>query len=414
MSKRRVVITGIGVLTPIGNNKEEFWNGLINGANGAGPITKFDTTNFTTKFACELKNFDPTLYIDKKEVKRMDAYTHYALACAAMALEDSKLDLAKINLEMAGVVFGSGIGGIQTFADQHTQYMQGGPKRISPFFVPMMIPDIAAGQISIKYGLKGPNYATVSACATSSHAIADAFILVQRGSADIIFSGGSEAPITEMSVGGFNSARALSTWNDRMMEASRPFDKDRNGFVMGEGGGVVVLEELEHAQKRGAAIYAEIIGVGLTGDAYHITAPPPGGEGAVRSMKESLRDAGIKPTDVDYINAHGTSTELNDLNETQAIKAVFGDHAYKLAISSTKSMTGHLLGATGAVEAIATALSLQSGIIPPTINHDEPGEGLDLNYTPKVAAKREIKYAISNTFGFGGHNASLLLKKYEG
>ena len=414
MSKRRVVITGIGALTPIGNNKEEFWQGLITGANGACSITKFDTTNFTTKFACEVKNFDPTLYIDKKEVKRMDVYTHYALACAAMALEDSKLDLSRINCEMAGVVFGSGIGGIQTFADQHTQYMQGGPRRISPFFVPMMIPDIAAGQISIKYGLKGPNYATVSACATSSHAIADAFILIERGSADIIFSGGSESPITEMAIGGFNSARALSTWNDRISEASRPFDKDRNGFVMGEGGGVVILEELEHALKRGATIYAEMAGVGLTGDAYHITAPPPGGEGAVRSMKEALRDAGVDPTVVDYINAHGTSTELNDLNETQAIKTVFGDHAYKLAVSSTKSMTGHLLGAAGAVETIATALAIKNSLIPPTINLDEPGEGLDLNYTPKVAVQKEIKYAISNTFGFGGHNASLLLKKFEG
>jgi len=414
MSKRRVVITGIGVVTPIGNNVSEFWEGLMTGRNGAGPITKFDTTNFTTKFACEVKNFDASIYIDKKEMKRMDVYTHYALAAAAMALEDSQLDLSKINLELTGVVFGSGIGGIQTFEDQHTQFMQGGPKRVSPFFVPMMIPDIAAGQISIKYGFKGPNYSTVSACATSSHAIADAFILIQRGSADLMFTGGSEFPITQMSVAGFNSARALSTWNDRIMEASRPFNKDRNVFVIGEGGGLLVLEELEHALNRGAKIYAEIVGVGLTGDAYHITAPPPGGEGAVRSMKEALRDAGVEPTVVDYINAHGTSTELNDLNETIAIKTVFGDHAYKLAVSSTKSMTGHLLGAAGAVEAIATALAIKNSMIPPTINLDEPGEGLDLNYTPKVAVKKEINYAISNTFGFGGHNASLLLKKFEG
>ncbi|OGU84531.1 MAG: beta-ketoacyl-[acyl-carrier-protein] synthase II, partial [Stygiobacter sp. RIFOXYA12_FULL_38_9] len=376
MSKRRVVITGIGALTPIGNSKEEFWNGLIAGKNGAGLITKFDTTNHTTKFAFELKDFDPTTYIDKKEVKRMDAYTHYALATAAMALEDSKLDLSKINHEMAGVVFGSGIGGIQTFEDQHNAYIQGGPKRVSPFFVPMMIPDIAAGQISIKYGLKGPNYATVSACATSSHAIADAFMLVQRGSADIMFTGGSEFPITQMAISGFNSARALSTWNDRYMEASRPFDKDRNGFVMGEGGGLIVLEELEHALNRGANIYAEVVGIGLTGDAFHITAPPPGGEGAVRSMKEALRDAGVDPSVVDYVNAHGTSTELNDTNETLAIKTVFGDHAYELAISSTKSMTGHLLGAAGAVETIATVLAIKNGIVPPTINLDEPGEGL--------------------------------------
>jgi 3-oxoacyl-[acyl-carrier-protein] synthase II len=414
MRNRRVVITGIGALTPIGNSKAEFWEGLVSGRNGAGLITKFDTSNHTTKFAFEVKNFDPTAYIDKKEVKRMDAYTHYALATAAMALEDSQLDLSKINQEMAGVVFGSGIGGIQTFEEQHTAYEQGGPKRVSPFFVPMMIPDIAAGQISIKYGLKGPNYATVSACATSSHAIADAFILVQRGSADIMFTGGSEFPITQMAISGFNSARALSTWNDRYMEASRPFDKDRNGFVMGEGSGLIILEELEHALNRGANIYAEIVGVGLTGDAFHITAPPPGGEGAVRSMKEALRDADVDPTVVDYINAHGTSTELNDLNETLAIKTVFGEHAYKLAVSSTKSMTGHLLGAAGAVESIATVLAIKNGVIPPTINHEVPGEGLDLNYTPKVAVKRDINYAISNTFGFGGHNASILFKKFEG
>lgn len=414
MSKRRVVITGIGALTPIGNNVHEFWDGMMEGRSGANPITKFDASNFTTRFACEIKNFDPLLYIDKKETKRMDPYTQYALATSAMALEDSQLDLSKINQEMCGVVFGSGIGGIQTFEEQHTAYMNGGAKRVSPFFVPMMISDIAAGQISIKYGLKGPNYATTSACATSSHAIADAFILVQRGSADIMFSGGSEFPITPMAVAGFNSARALSTWNDKYAVASRPFDKDRNGFVMGEGSGTVVLEELEHALKRGAKIYGEIVGVGLTGDAFHITAPPPGGEGAVRSMREALRDGGIKPEEVDYINAHGTSTELNDLNETQAIKTVFGEHAYKLAVSSTKSMTGHLLGAAGAVEAIASVLAIKNSTIPPTINLDTPDPECDLNYTPKVPVKKEINYAISNTFGFGGHNASLLFKKFVG
>ncbi len=413
MSKRRVVITGLGALTPIGNNKQEFCDALISGKNGSDLITRFDTTNYATKFACEVKKFDPTMYIDKKETKRMDLFTHYALATASMAIEDSQLNLSKINLDMAGVVFGSGIGGIITFEDQHAAFLQGGPRRISPFFIPMMISDIAAGQISIKYGLKGPNYATTSACATSSHAIADSFILIQRGSADLILSGGSEASITPMAIGGFNSARALSTWNDRYTEASRPFDKDRNGFVMGEGGGALVLEELNHALNRGAPIYAEIVGIGLTGDAFHITAPPPGGEGAVRSMREALRDANVDPTVVDYINAHGTSTELNDLNETQAIKTVFGKHAYKLAVSSTKSMTGHLLGAAGAVEAIATVLAIKNDIIPPTINHDEPGEELDLNYTPKVAVKRNIHYAISNTFGFGGHNASLLFKKFE-
>ncbi|MEJ5350052.1 MAG: beta-ketoacyl-ACP synthase II [Melioribacteraceae bacterium] len=413
MNKRRVVITGLGAVTPIGNNIQELWEGLITGRNGAGKITKFDASIFATQFACEVKNFDPSVYIDKKELKRMDIYSHFALASAAMALEDSKLDLSKIDLNMAGVVFGSGIGGILTFEEQHNLFLQGGPKRVSPFFVPMMIPDIAAGHISIRYGLKGPNYATVSACATSSHAIADAFILIQRGSADIIFCGGSEAPITQMSIAGFNAARALSTWNDRYLEASRPFDKDRNGFVMGEGGGVLILEELEHALKRGAKIYAEIVGVGLTADAYHITAPAPEGEGAVRSMKEALRDANVQPEVVDYINAHGTSTELNDVNETKAIKKVFGEHAYKLAVSSTKSMTGHLLGAAGAVEAIITVLAIVNSTIPPTINLDEPDPECDLNYTPKVAVKKEIKYALSNTFGFGGHNASILFKKFE-
>ncbi len=414
MGKRRVVVTGLGALTPIGNNAQEFWQGMMEGKSGANLITRFDASAFPTQFACELKNFDPLTYIDKKEVKRMDPYTHFALAAAAMALEDSKLDLSKINNDMAGVVFGSGIGGILTFEEQHSAYIEGGPRRVSPFFVPMMIPDIAAGQISIKYGLKGPNYATVSACSTSSHAIADAFILVQRGSADIMFCGGSESPITKMSLGGFSSARALSTWNDRYQVASRPFDKDRNGFVMGEGGGVLVLEVLEHALSRGATIYGELVGVGLTADAFHITAPAPGGEGAVRSMKEALRDAGIQPGEVDYINAHGTSTELNDKNETLAIKTVFGQHAYKMAISSTKSMTGHLLGAAGAIESIATLLAIKNGIIPPTINLDEPDADCDLNYTPKVPVKKEINYALSNTFGFGGHNATLLFKKFVG
>ena len=413
MNNRRVVITGLGALTPIGNTLKEYWEGLISGKSGAGLITKFDTAAHATKFACEVKNFDPLAFIDKKEVRRMDPFTHYAIATASMAVEDSRMDLSKVNLERFGVIYGSGIGGMVTWEEEHTAYINGGPRRISPFFVPKMISDIAAGQISIRYGLKGPNYATTSACATSSHAIADAFILIQRGSADIMLSGGSEAAITPMAIGGFNAARALSTWNDRYQEASRPFDKERNGFVMGEGSGSVVLEELEHAKKRGATIYGEIVGVGLTGDAFHVTAPPPGGEGAVRSMKESVRDAGIELTAVDYINAHGTSTELNDLHETQAIKTVFGEHAYKLTVSSTKSMTGHLLGAAGAIESIATILALKNGIIPPTINLDTPDPECDLDYTPKVAVKKNIKYAISNTFGFGGHNASLLFKKFE-
>ncbi|MCK9279613.1 MAG: beta-ketoacyl-ACP synthase II [Melioribacteraceae bacterium] len=413
MRNRRVVITGLGALTPIGNNVIEFWEGLKSGRNGAGLITKFDTTNFNTHFAFELKNYDPSQYIDKKELKRMDPFTQLGVASSVMAMEDSGLDLEKENLERIGVVFGSGIGGMFTFEAQHAAFIEGGPRRISPFFVPMMISDIAAGQISIRYGLKGPNYATTSACATSSHAIADAFMLVQRGSADVMLCGGAEAAITPMSIGGFNALRALSTWNDRYMEASRPFDKDRNGFVMAEGAGTLVIEDLEHALKRGAKIYAELAGIGLTADAHHITAPAPGGEGAVRSMREALRDAEVEPEMVDYINAHGTSTDLNDVNESKAIKTVFGEHAYKLAVSSTKSMTGHLLGAAGAVESIATLLAINNSLIPPTINLDEPDPECDLNYTPKVAVPKEINIAISNTFGFGGHNASLLFKKYS-
>lgn len=414
MNRRRVVITGIGALTPIGNNIEEFWNALLAGKSGAAPITKFDASGFSTQFACEVKNFDPLEYIDAKALKRMDPFTHYALATAQMAIEDSNLNLEELDLERFGVIYGSGIGGMDTWETQHSNYINGGPRKISPFFIPMMISDIAAGHISIKYGLKGPNYATTSACATSSHAIADAFILVQRGSADLMVSGGSEAAITPMSIGGFNSARAISTWNDKYEIASRPFDKDRNGFVMGEGSGTMILEEYEHAVKRGANIYAEIVGIGLTGDAFHITAPAPEGEGAFRSMRDGIRDAGIEVTDIDYINAHGTSTELNDKNESLAIKNLFGEHAYKLSVSSTKSMTGHLLGAAGAIESIASILALKNGKIPPTINLDEPSPECDLDYTPKIAKDRDIRYALSNTFGFGGHNASLLFKKYEG
>lgn len=414
MQSRRVVITGLGVLTPIGNNVNDFWQALKEGKSGAGPITYFDASNFATQFACEVKNFNVEDYIEKKAARRMDLFTHYALASAIMAMEDSGLNLENEDKERIGVVFGSGIGGMDTFEKQVLAFLDGGPRKISPFFIPMMISDIAAGQISIKYGLKGPNYATTSACATSSHALADAFFLIQRGSADIIVAGGSEAAITQMSIGGFNAARAISTWNDRPTEASRPFDKDRNGFVMGEGGGVLILEELEHAKARGAKIYAEMIGAGLTGDAFHVTAPPPEGEGAFRSMREALRDGGIKPEQVDYINAHGTSTPLNDENETAAIKNLFGDHAYKMAISSTKSMTGHLLGAAGAVEAVVTVLAIKNSFVPPTINLDEPDPLCDLDFTPKVGKERNIEYAISNTFGFGGHNASLLFKKFSG
>jgi len=414
MEKRRVVVTGIGAVTPIGIGIDEFWDGLVNGKNGVDLITKFDTTNFDTKFGAEVKNFDPLKFFDKKSLNRLDPYAQYALVSAIMAVEDSSLDLEKINRERFGVVFGSGIGGLKVLREQHFIYFESKtPKKISPYFIPMMISDIAAGQISIRFGLKGPNYATTSACATSSHAIADAFMLIQRGSADLMISGGSETAVEEMSVGGFNAMRALSTWNDRYKEASRPFDKERNGFVLGEGAGSLVLEEYEHAVKRGARIYAEIGGVGLTGDAHHITAPAPGGEGAVRSMSAAILDSGVPIESVDYINAHGTSTPYNDVNETIAIKTVFEDHAFELVVSSTKSMTGHLLGAAGAVEAIATILAMKNNKVPPTINLTVPDPECDLNYSPNFPTDKKIRNAISNTFGFGGHNASILFKQIE-
>ncbi len=413
MSKRRVVVTGVGAITPIGLGVLNYWQGLIEGRNGIDLITRFDTTKFDTKFAGEVKNFNPEDYLDKKSIRRLDPFAQYALVTAIMAMEDSQLNLENINRDRFGVIYGSGIGGMKTLQEQHFQFFNGNdPHKISPFFVPMMISDIAAGQISIKYGLKGPNYATTSACATASHAIADSFIMIQRGSADFMMCGGSEAAITEISIGGFNSMKAISTWNDRFKEASRPFDKDRNGFVMGEGAGTLVLEEYEHAKERGAKIYGEIVGIGLTGDAHHITAPAPEGEGAYRSMKEALRDADVKSEEIDYINAHGTSTQLNDINETKAIKALFGSHVNEMVISSTKSMTGHLLGAAGGIEAIATLLAIENSIIPPTINLTNPDPECDLNYSPLEPTKKEIRYAISNTFGFGGHNASLLFKKY--
>jgi 3-oxoacyl-[acyl-carrier-protein] synthase II len=414
MNYRRVVITGMGVVTPIGIGLDEYWQGLVEGRNGVDLITRFDTSEFDTKFAAEVKNFDPLKYLDKKSVRRTDRYTQFAMASSIMAMEDSGLNLEDLDLDRFGVVFGSGIGGIRTLKDQHFAYFESGtPKKISPFFVTMMISDIAAGHISIKFGLKGPNYATTSACATSSHAISDAFMLVQRGSADLMICGGSESAVEEMSVGGFNSMKALSTWNDRFKEASRPFDVERNGFVLGEGGGTLILEEYEHAVNRGANIYAELAGVGLTGDAYHVTAPAPGGEGAVRSMKEAIRDAEVEPEAVDYINAHGTSTPYNDVNETKAIKTVFNSHAEELVISSTKSMTGHLLGGAGGVEAIATVLALKHNKVPPTINLTNPDPECDLNYSPLIPTDKEINVAISNTFGFGGHNASILFKKVE-
>lgn len=411
--RRRVVVTGLGAVTPIGMGKKEFWENSLAGKSGAGRITSFDPDQYDTKIACEVKGFNPLDFIDRKLTNRMDLFTQYAIACAEMAVKDSGLDLDKENREQIGVIFGSGIGGMWTWHRQmHTVYETGGPHRISPFFVPMMIADIAAGYISMRFQAKGPNYATTSACATSSHAIADAFMLIQRGDSDIMFTGGSEAAICPMGVGGFNAMKALSTRNDAPEKASRPFELNRDGFVMGEGGGMLILEELHHALNRGAHIYGEMGGIGLTGDAYHITQPAPGGEGAIRSMRRCLQDAGIAPEEVDYINAHGTSTLFNDKSETQAIKSVFGDHARSLVVSSTKSMTGHLLGAAGAVEAIIAVLATQENLVPPTINYDVPDPECDLNYVPNVSIKKTVNVAVSNTFGFGGHNASLLFKKY--
>jgi 3-oxoacyl-[acyl-carrier-protein] synthase II len=410
--KRRVVVTGIGALTPIGLNAQEFWNKLVAGKSGAGPITYFDTSAYDTHFACELKGFKALDFLDRKATQRMDPFAQYAVISADMAIQDAGVSAKEEDPDRFGVVYGSGIGGMISYDTQFTNYMDGGPRRISPFFIPMLIPDIACGHISIKHGFKGPNYATVSACATASHALGDAFRIIQYGDADVMVSGGSEAPITPMGLGGFNAMRALSTRNDDPERASRPFDAKRDGFVIGEGGGALVLEELEHAKRRGARIYAEMIGIGFTADAHHITAPPENGNGAVRSMQRAIRDGGISPEDVDYINVHGTSTPLGDISETLAIKEVFGEHARTLSISSTKSMTGHLLGAAGAVEAIAAIMATMTDQIPPTINYEFPDPLCDLNYTPNTAVRRKIRYALSNTFGFGGHNATLLMKKY--
>lgn len=412
--QRRVVVTGMGAVTPIGLTVQEFWQNAIAGKSGIANITYFDTTNYETKFAGELKGFDPLKYMDRKLAQRVDPFTQYALAASEEAIKDSTLNFDTVNKEKVGVVFGSGIGGFKTFQTQvGNLFERKGPDRISPFFIPMMIPDIAAGRISIRYGLKGPNYATVSACATASHAIGDSLMLIQRGTADVMICGGSEAGICEMGIGGFNALKALSTRNDAPEKASRPFDKDRDGFVMGEGGGILILEELEHAKARGAKIYAEITGLGFTGDAYHITEPAPNGEGAQRSMKMALDDAGLQPTDIDYVNAHGTSTYYNDKYETAAIKAVFGDHANKLAVNSTKSLVGHLLGAAGVVGAIATVMAIVKDEIHPTINYETPDPECDLNYVPNVAVKKRVDAAICNAFGFGGHNATLCFKKFS-
>lgn len=411
----RIVITGLGAVTPIGNTKDAFWEGMMAGRSGAGPITRFDASQFETRFACEVKEFDPLLYISRKEVQRMDLFAQYALGSAVMAVEDSGIDFERTSTERVGVVFGSGIGGMWTYHHQQQNlYERGGvPDRISPFFVPMLISDIAAGHIAIRYGLKGPNYGTVSACATSSHSIADAFMLMQRGMADVMLAGGSEAVICPMGIGGFNAMKALSTRNDDPSTASRPFDKDRDGFVMGEGGGILVMETLEHAMDRGATIYAEICGIGLTDDAFHITQPAPGGEGAVRSMRLAIEDAGLTPDDIDYINAHGTSTPFNDKSESAAIRTVFGEHANDMLVSSTKSMTGHLLGAAGAVEAIATVLAIKNGMVPPTINQHTSDPECDLDYVANAPKPMKVRAALSNTFGFGGHNATLCFRAFE-
>ncbi|MCD8032410.1 MAG: beta-ketoacyl-ACP synthase II [Bacteroides sp.] len=418
MELKRVVVTGLGAITPVGNTIPEFWENLVNGVSGAGPITHFDASKFKTHFACEVKGFDSSLYIDRKEARKMDLYTQYAIAVAKQAVEDSGMDVEKEDRTRIGVIFGAGIGGIKTFEDEVGNYaihQENGPK-FNPFFIPKMISDIAAGQISILYGFHGPNYATCSACATSTNAIADAFNLIRLGKANAIVTGGSEAAIAVAGVGGFNAMHALSTRNDEPEKASRPFSASRDGFVMGEGGGCLVLEELEHAKARGARIYAEVAGVGMSSDAYHLTASHPDGLGARLVMLNALEDAEMRPEDVDYINVHGTSTPVGDLSEVKAIKEVFGDHAYKLNISSTKSMTGHLLGAAGAVEAIASILAIANGIVPPTINHEEEDRDenidYDLNFTFNKAQKREVNVALSNTFGFGGHNACAIFKKY--
>ncbi|MDR0896062.1 MAG: beta-ketoacyl-ACP synthase II [Prevotellaceae bacterium] len=418
MELKRVVVTGLGAVTPMGNNIPQFWENLIHGVSGAGPVTHFDASLFKTQFACEVKDFDVTKYIDRKEARKMDLYTQFAIAVAKEAVGDSGLDVEKEDLTRIGVIFGAGIGGIRTFEEESGNYAvnhANGPK-FNPFFIPKMISDIAAGQISILYGFHGPNYATCSACATSTNAIADAFNLIRMGKANAIVTGGSEAAITACGVGGFNAMHALSTRNDSPATASRPFSASRDGFVMGEGGGCLVLEELEHARARGARIYAEVAGVGMSADAYHLTASHPEGLGAILVMRNALEDAEMEPEAIDYINVHGTSTPVGDLSEVKAIQKVFGEHAYKLNISSTKSMTGHLLGAAGAVEAIASILAIVHGIIPPTINHEEGDNDSEidytLNFTFNEAQQREVNVALSNTFGFGGHNACVIFKKY--
>ncbi len=411
--KKRVVVTGLGAVTPIGIGKDEFWQALLAGKSGIGKITRFDASEYTTQIAGEVKDFDPTKYIDKKEAKRMDPFTQFAVAASKMAFEDSGIDLESEDRTRIGTMIGTGIGGMDTLNEQYHNLFDKGPNRISPFFIPMMIGNMAAGQTSITFGLQGPCSCVMTACATGTNAIGDAFKIIQRGDADVMVAGGTEAAISPIAVAGFCSMKALSTRNDEPEKASRPFDKDRNGFVMGEGAGVVILESLEHAIARGAHIYAEIVGYGSNADAYHITAPAPEGAQAAKCMAMALKDGGIEAEAVDYINAHGTSTPLNDKNETLAIKSLFGEHAYKLAVSSIKSMTGHLLGAAGGIECIATVLTLENDMIPPTINCDEPDEEMDLDYVPHTSRKQVVNVALSNSLGFGGHNATILLKKFK-
>ena len=416
MELKRVVVTGLGALTPLGNTVPEFWNNLIAGVSGAGPITRFDASKFKTQFACELKNFNPEDFMDRKEARKLDPFVQYAMASVDEAVKDAKIDFTTLNPDRAGVIWGSGIGGLRTFIDEITEFNKGdGTPRFNPFFIPKMIIDIAPGHISIKYGLRGPNFATVSACASSTNAIIDAYNYIRLGMADLMVAGGSEAGVNEASVGGFNAMHALSTRNDSPTTASRPFDLDREGFVIGEGAGALILEEYQHAINRGATIYAEIAGGGMSADANHITAPHPEGLGALNVMKNAMSDANMSPQDIDYINVHGTSTPLGDISEATAIIRLFGDRAFEINISSTKSMTGHLLGAAGVIETIASILSVKNNIIPPTINHftDDPQFDPRLNLTFNKAQHREVRAALSNTFGFGGHNASVIVKKVD-
>jgi 3-oxoacyl-[acyl-carrier-protein] synthase II len=411
--RRRVVVTGLGAVTPVGNDVATTWQSLLSGVSGGADSTKFDASQYSVRFACEVKRFDPLTCMDRKEVKRADVYSHYAMAASVQAAADAGIIPGAIAPESMGVIIGSGIGGIRSFEDQHDVYRSLGPSKISPFFIPMFIGDIAAGLVSMRLQAKGPNYATVSACASSAHAIGDAFRIIQYGDADVMFAGGSEAAVTPMAIGGFANMGALSTRNESPASASRPFDKDRDGFVMGEGAGVVVLEELEHARRRGARIYGEIVGYRATGDAYHLTGQPDAHEGLQRAMRGALQDGGLVPTDVDYINAHGTSTPLNDPNESKGIEAVFGEHAHVLSVSSTKSATGHMLGAAGSVEFIACALAMRDNMVPPTINYSIPDPECVLDYTPNTPRARPVNVAISNSSGFGGHNVSIALRRWH-